>query len=99
MPPKPRRIRVDGDELVVLTGRAYENLASHRRQAGAQGARIRALRTQLDQLSTFVDRLERTAADLPECKPMPCAACAGAECARDALLAALADRPPQTGNR
>jgi hypothetical protein len=99
MPPKPRRIRVDGDELVVLTGQVYENLASQRRQLGAQSTRIRALRTQLDQLGSFVDRLERTAADLPECKPMPCAACAGGDCARDALLAMLADRPHQTGNR
>ncbi|RSN44915.1 hypothetical protein DMC64_18695 [Amycolatopsis sp. WAC 04197] len=85
MPPKPRRIRVDGTELVVLTKAAYESLDGQRRQAGAQGARVRALRGQLDQLNAFVDRLEKAAARLPGCPPE--------------LIAEFANRPGRDGDR
>ncbi|MEV0675360.1 hypothetical protein AB0I60_02430 [Actinosynnema sp. NPDC050436] len=99
MPPKPRRVQVDGTEMVVLTGSAYESLAGQRRQAGAQAARVRALRTQLDQLISFVDRLDSLVAALPGCPPALCSTClpTGAGCARDALVAELARRP-RTGN-
>ena len=94
MPPKPRRIQVDGDELVVLSGAAYDNLESQRRQVGAQNTRLRGLKTQLDQLGAFVDQVERAASALPECPVVPCAACVGTgQCAREALIAMLADRP------
>ncbi|ASR36679.1 hypothetical protein BAY61_18595 [Prauserella marina] len=101
MPPKPRRIHVDGHELVVLTRAAYENLEGQRRRVGAQGARLHALRTELDQFAVFVDRLERAAAALPECSPGLCAACAraGGECARKTLITALAERPKKARGR
>ncbi|WP_394619007.1 hypothetical protein JNUCC0626_07875 [Lentzea sp. JNUCC 0626] len=82
MPPKPRRIQVDGNELVVLSAHVYESLEGQRRQIGAQNARLRALRTRLDQFAEFVDRLEELAATLPACPPE--------------LLAELANRPDRT---
>ncbi|WP_143539612.1 hypothetical protein [Saccharopolyspora spinosa] len=92
---------VDGTELVVLTAHDYENLAGQRRQAGAQAARNRALRSQLDLLSSFVDELGQAVTRLPEYQPTPCAACARTddECARQALIDALTNRPHQTRGR
>ncbi|WP_394378779.1 hypothetical protein [Saccharopolyspora spinosa] len=91
---------VDGTELVVLTAHDYENLVPTP-SGGAQAARNRALRSQLDLLSSFVDELGQAVTRLPEYQPTPCAACARTddECARQALIDALTNRPHQTRGR
>ncbi|MFG3224671.1 hypothetical protein ACGF07_07820 [Kitasatospora sp. NPDC048194] len=41
--PAPRRVRINGEALVVLSEREYESLLATRRQVGASNARLRAL--------------------------------------------------------
>ena len=47
---EPRRVVVDGVDMVLLEVREYERLLAARRQAGAQAARIRSLRQQIEQM-------------------------------------------------
>lgn len=96
MTPKPRRLQVEGTEMVVLTAQDYEKLAGQRRHAGAQASRNRALRDQLEKLnSSHVDEIERAVAELPACPTTPCQGCApsGDACAREALIDAVKNRP------
>ncbi len=99
--PKPRRIQVDGADLVVLTSAAYKILDGARRQVGAQSARIRVLRDHIEELDAFLDELEQVVVGLPPCVPAPCSACGreSVDCVRKSLAAALTRRPRQGGRR
>ncbi|GAA2917573.1 hypothetical protein GCM10020221_12270 [Streptomyces thioluteus] len=55
---QPRHIEVDGEPMVALSVRDFENLAAMRRQVGSQGARLRAFRTELIALSEFLEALD-----------------------------------------
>ncbi|MGF1425262.1 hypothetical protein [Kitasatospora sp. LaBMicrA B282] len=54
--PAPRRLRVNGEVLVLLPEKEYESLLATRRQVGAGSARMRALQQAL------TDALARLAA-------------------------------------
>ncbi|WP_282204582.1 hypothetical protein [Kitasatospora fiedleri] len=45
--PLPRRVRIDGEVLVVISEKEYEGLLATRRQVGAIGARTRVLQQAL----------------------------------------------------
>lgn len=47
--PPPRRVTIDGTDLVILPADEYDLLAAARRQVGGQSNRVRMLRHELDQ--------------------------------------------------
>lgn len=53
----PRHIVVDGQPMVVLSRKDFENLAALRRSIGGQGARVRSLRDALLSTSDFLEEL------------------------------------------
>ncbi len=100
MPPKPRRMWVEGTELVALTAHDYENLAGQRRQAGAQAAqtvRCAASSTCSTHSSMSSNRLWPTCLSARPHRARP--ARIGDECAQKALIDALKNRPHQTRGR
>lgn len=84
--PEPRRTRLEGTEVVVLSPEAYERLDGIRRQAGAQGNRVHALRQQLAAATATLEEI-RLAAGQVECAAGP--EDPGAGCIRARLLAIL----------
>jgi hypothetical protein len=59
--PQPRRIRLNGTDVVLLSQDDYDRLDAIRRQAGAQASRIHALREQLADATAVLDTIERAA--------------------------------------
>ncbi|MEV6400966.1 hypothetical protein AB0M39_40365 [Streptomyces sp. NPDC051907] len=53
----PRHVVVDGEPLVALEARDFENLIAVRRQLGGQGAKLRSLRCALVDLTDFLEEL------------------------------------------
>lgn len=95
--PEPRRVEVDGAEMVVLETQTYEQLWAYRRQVGAQGARLRELRRQVQLLNDYLDDVARHVRALPACcteyPTRPCPHSGEAECPLRALHAVLDRRP------
>ncbi|MER5967028.1 hypothetical protein [Streptomyces sp. NPDC002057] len=56
---KPRQLRVNGEQMVLLPVAEYEKLLASRRQLGGQAARVRTLRDGLSELIDYLERLDR----------------------------------------
>ncbi|MEV6778661.1 hypothetical protein [Streptomyces syringium] len=67
--PEPRRMIIGGEEAVVVAPEEYERLATTRRQVGAQGARIRVLKHELQQSLALLAAVESLLADVPHGRP------------------------------
>ncbi|NEA15380.1 hypothetical protein [Streptomyces halstedii] len=52
---KPRKVVVDGEPMVAVSEKEYENLLAMRRQLGSQTARLRMLRDTLIDVGAFLD--------------------------------------------
>jgi hypothetical protein len=92
--PEPRRTRLDGADVVLLTPDEYERLDASRRQAGARVSRVRSLSQTLAAATAFLNELEEAVADLPACLPAQSEGCdEPADCARRRGLAMLTARP------
>jgi hypothetical protein len=87
--PEPRRMQVDGADVVVLSLESYERLDRIRRQAGALASRTHALAQQLDAATAKLQTIRQAAAEAG-CVVLgqSAAGCAGARllklCDRDA---------------
>jgi hypothetical protein len=90
VPPEPRRIELDGTEMVVLSPDAYERLDGMRRHVGAHANRVRALQRQLSVASAVIEELRQAAGqpgDAQDGDP------AGNGVFRDRILKILAAHP------
>ncbi|MEU2850289.1 hypothetical protein [Streptomyces syringium] len=67
--PEPRRMIIGGEEAVVVAPEEYERLATTRRQVGAQGARIRVLKHELQHSLALLAAVESLLADVPHGRP------------------------------
>ena len=65
--PVPRRLTVDGEEVVVLDVQTFEHLDAERRRAGAQSTRIAMLKDQLRKAQGLLEDVERLARTLTGC--------------------------------
>jgi len=55
--PEPRRMQLDGTEVVVLSSDAFERLDALRRQVGAHSNRARALQQQLTAATAILEEI------------------------------------------